>query len=122
MINRFIVPITFLLLTLSVQSEVDIIPSEVKVVPQPNYTSLGGFVLDEQTMMPIQWASVQIRGGTWGAHALENGSFLIHGLDPGNHELIAMMLGYKSESRTVYVKPDSITIVVFTLSRDEATK
>jgi hypothetical protein len=107
---------------LSIQSEVDIVPSEVEVIPKPNYTSLGGFVLDEQTLMPVQWASVQIRNGPWGSFSLENGSFLIHGLDPGNHELIVMMLGYKSESRTVYVKPDSIAIVVFTLSRDEVNK
>jgi hypothetical protein len=121
-IARSVVPITFLFLIISIQSEVDIVPSEVEVIPKPNYTSLGGFVLDEQTLMPIQWASVQIRNGPWGACSLENGSFLIHGLDPGNHDLIVMMLGYKSESRTVHIKPDSITVVVFTLSRDKVNK
>jgi hypothetical protein len=91
----------------------------VEVRPKPNNTTLAGFVIDESSRLPIQWASVQIRGGTKGDATLKNGSFMIRGVEAGSHKLIVMMMGYEPRTIDVQVLQDSITTLVVPLTRDK---
>lgn len=115
MIIRSISAIPILLALLMIQSQVD---SNVT----PNHTTLAGFVIDEKTRQPIQWANAQISGTPLGAVTLENGSFMISDVPPGDHKLVVMMMRYEPAKQVVRAEADSITVVVIELRRDRGHK
>jgi hypothetical protein len=92
--------------------------TDIDVKPKPNHTTLAGFVIEDGSRQPIQWASVQILGGTQGDATLENGSFMIRGVNPGEHKLVIAMLKYKSETIVVQAIQDSVILVVVPLQRE----
>jgi hypothetical protein len=93
--------------------------TDIEVKRKPNHTTLAGFVIDNESRQPIQWASVQILGGPLGDATLKNGSFMIRGVPPGEQQLVIMMLKYKPETVVIQAIQDSVTIVVVPLRREQ---
>lgn len=71
-----------------------------------------GIVTDKDTKEPIAGVNIMIKGTYHGAASDLEGSFMIAGVQPGNHELRATSLGYKVFLRTGIKVRDDETITV----------
>lgn len=92
---------------------------KVEIRPKPNHTTVAGFVIDESSRLPIRWVSVQFLDGSKGAFTLENGSFMIRGVETGSHKLRLMMPGYETRAIEMQAVQDSVTTLVVLLKRGE---
>ncbi len=65
--------------------------------------AVSGRVVDAETAEPLPGASVVLDGTTTGATTGPDGRFRIAGVEPGTYPVVASLLGYASERRTVQV-------------------
>lgn len=77
--------------------------------------SLRGTVKDAKTGLPVEGASVAIKGTTKGSATGADGRFVITGLQPGNLTIIASFIGYsKAEKKSELVAGENF--IDFTLA------
>jgi hypothetical protein len=76
---------------------------------------IKGKVLDDHKK-PIAYANVVVLGAGAGANTEEDGSFIIHGINPGMYDIKASFLQKQTVTKTgVVVKPNEISYVDFVL-------
>ncbi|HXC06781.1 MAG TPA: carboxypeptidase regulatory-like domain-containing protein [Bacteroidia bacterium] len=76
---------------------------------------IKGKVLDENKK-PIAYANVVVMGAGAGTTTSEDGSFMIHGINPGTYDVKASYLGKDPLTKTgVFIKANEISYVNFTL-------
>ena len=71
---------------------------------QTKSTVVKGRVLEYETGKPLENVNVFASGTTWGTTSNESGYFEIKNLPPGNHEIVASMIGYESQTKLVQLK------------------
>ncbi len=76
-----------------------------------------GYVVDDSTGLPLENVNVFISNTIYGASTNGNGYFEIEHVPVGNHELVAAMVGYYSDSKMVTVTEKSKYKVRFGLDR-----
>lgn len=79
-------------------------------------SSISGYVLNRATGEPLVGVNVYISNTTWGSSTDKNGHYEISALPPGNHELVVSMIGYKIESRAVFLKKNDRKRINFRLT------
>ena len=81
-----------------------------------NYTcTVEGEVRAQLTGEPLENVNVYISGTTWGTRTDKSGFFRIEFLPSGRQEVVASIIGYKTESVTVSLKERMVTKVKFSL-------
>ncbi len=75
-----------------------------------------GHVVSNGTHIPF--ATVSIKGTTLGVNTDETGHFQLVNLPPGNHILIAQLLGFKSSEKEVTIKAGETIEIKFDLEPD----
>jgi len=75
-----------------------------------------GHVVSNGTHIPF--ATVSIKGTTLGVNTDETGNFQLVNLPPGNHILIAQLLGFKSSEKEVTIKAGETIEIKFDLEPD----
>jgi hypothetical protein len=75
--------------------------------PAAGQAQLVGTVTDGSTGAPLPSANVFIDGTLRGVATDRQGNFNLEGLAPGRYSVVATMVGYKRESRTVVLKSAS---------------
>lgn len=79
--------------------------------------SVAGQVVDAESGRPLRNAQVDIAGTARGTLTDQNGSFTITGVQPGQHEVRAQLIGYHSQSESVTVVSDQVVRLDFRLTR-----
>ena len=74
-----------------------------------------GRVLEYETGKPLENVNVYVSGTTWGTTTDQNGNFKIDKLPSGNHEIVASIIGYESQTKSVFLKGGKISILTFKL-------
>ena len=82
---------------------------------QTRSTVVKGRVLEYETGKPLENVNVFASGTTWGTTTNESGFFQIKNLPPGNHEIVASMIGYESQTKIVQLKSGTIVELEFKL-------
>jgi hypothetical protein len=82
---------------------------------QTKSTVVKGRVLEYETGKPLENVNVFASGTTWGTTSNESGYFEIKNLPPGNHEIVASMIGYESQTKVVLLKSGAIVELEFKL-------
>src|SRR5688572_15341195 len=62
--------------------------------------TLSGTVTDKATKQPIDAVSIQIKGSNLTTRTRANGQYIILGVPPGTHAVIAKRLGYQEVEQT----------------------
>ncbi len=68
---------------------------------QPQFVTVDGYVLNDETDEPIEGANVFIASSLLGASTNVEGYFLISGVPLGTHDLVASFIGYSGQSETI---------------------
>jgi CarboxypepD_reg-like domain len=82
---------------------------------QTKSTVVRGRVLEYSTGKPLENVNVFASGTTWGTTTNESGYFEIKNLPPGDHEIVASMIGYESQTKVVLLKSGAIVELEFKL-------
>jgi hypothetical protein len=78
--------------------------------------SLFGVVTDRESGMPIAHANVVVEGTLLNTLTLEDGSYFITGIQPGEYTVRAMMFGYTTQEKyRIQVEEGSSVEVNFAL-------
>ncbi|HUE95249.1 MAG TPA: carboxypeptidase regulatory-like domain-containing protein, partial [Longimicrobiaceae bacterium] len=77
--------------------------------------SIAGVVTDAGTGEPLAGASIQIEGGLVEGITNSNGRYVMTNVAAGSYTLVASMIGYGSQRRTVAVTVGQATVVDFPL-------
>jgi vitamin B12 transporter len=84
------------------------------------FISLRGIVKDAHSGLPIEGASVSIKGTTKGSATDSEGQFIINGLEPGQLTIATSFIGYsKSEVRHKLVVGENVVQIVLTAQSTE---
>lgn len=84
---------------------------------QQNNMQLKGSVIDADDQSPMIGATVYLSNTTIGTTTSEKGNYILQNIPPGNYELVASYLGYKTFSIVVSGK-DSGRAIKISLHRD----
>ena len=76
---------------------------------------ISGRVLEDATGKPIENVNVYVSGTIWGTTTDEFGNFSIPNLPSGNHEIVASILGYETQTVSVYLKEGTSITLTFKL-------
>jgi hypothetical protein len=79
--------------------------------------TITGTVAGAEDNKPIAYANVVVMGTNTGAMSLNNGKFMIKGVPAGTYKVKVLMMGYKSEEKTVVVNGGADTRVSFKLTQ-----
>lgn len=91
------------------------------LISSPAFSQLGsihGSIIDKETNIPIHGATVNV-GGSNSDNTDTYGSFRILNILPGEYELIASHVGYKTEIISVEVKENAISSINVTMKVSE---
>ncbi len=79
--------------------------------------TLTGMVLDKSSGRPLSPANVLVVGRKWGTISLEDGSFKIENMPPGNYDILVKMIGYADNTvASVVVEAGKTVRVTFDMS------
>ncbi len=78
--------------------------------------SIKGRVLEYDTGKPLEFVNVYISGTTWGTTTDQFGNFEIKGLPSGYQEIVASIIGYDSQTKSVHLIDGNIVQVIFKLN------
>jgi len=76
---------------------------------------ISGSVLDKRSSEPLSNVNVTIPGTMYGAATDEEGNYLILGVPSGKYRIVASMIGYRTETRTIEVTRGESAVVDFEL-------
>jgi len=68
---------------------------------------ISGFVFDNSSGKPLEYVNLYISNTTIGASTDRNGYYKIRSIPPGLQELIIAIVGYKYETKKIWIKEDS---------------
>lgn len=66
--------------------------------------SISGYLTDAQSGEPLPYANVYLEGEPLGSSTNDRGYYIIEGVEPGRHKLVATYLGYETFEATVEVE------------------
>ena len=79
------------------------------------YGSLGGTITDEQTGDPLPGANIILMNTLLGASSDLEGNFIVQKIPVGKYQVRATMMGYKSTTVPILIKPGETSNVSFRL-------
>ena len=82
---------------------------------------IKGYVKDSKTGVEIDNVLVSVKGSDKIANTNSEGYYIINGLSPGNHTIIASIPNYKSDTFTLVIKADVTAVHTFFLTPEITT-
>jgi len=103
--NTYLTTVIFLLISVSVFGQ--------------KGTIRGSIIAD--SLHPVEYATVYLKGTSMGTVSDANGKFCIHGIKPGNYTLVFGHVGFTSTEQSIVISPDQllIDVVVYTQTKQD---
>ena len=74
---------------------------------------LKGRVIDKDSGEPLFNVNIYLSGTLWGTTSDENGSFEIRSIIPSDYEVVFSIIGYETDSKTVFVKKNRTDVCMY---------
>ena len=89
--------------------------------PAQSDANIFGHVLDRKTKEHLPYVTIKLQGTTIGITTDASGHYFLRNLPTGNFRLEASMIGYKTFTREVTIRPNSTLEIDFELEEENVS-